>query len=94
MRGHPSNSIEFRRLLENLPAGAYMRVSTGLITYFKAQSVQLRGRAPKLHDPTDRFSGSFKLFSADGDPIRHDQCWMALAYANPSATTVAGSSVL
>src|SRR5580700_11278153 len=82
MRGHPSNSIEFRRLLENLPAGAYMCDPDGLITYFNPQSVQLWGRAPKLNDPTDRFCGSFKLFSADGIPIRHDQCWMALALQN------------
>jgi PAS domain S-box-containing protein len=32
-----------------------------------------------LHDPTDRFCGSFKLFSPEGLPIAHDQCWMALA---------------
>ena len=41
--------------------------------------MQLWGRAPKLHDPTDRFCGSFKLFSPEGSPIAHDQCWMALA---------------
>ena len=33
----------------------------------------------KLNDPVDRFCGSFKLFAADGTPLRHDQCWMALA---------------
>ena len=41
--------------------------------------MQLWGRAPKLHDPVDRFCGSFKLFLPDGSPIAHDQCWMALA---------------
>ena len=71
--------IEFRRLLEKLPAGAYMCDPTGLITYFNQRAVELWGRAPKLNDPEDRFCGSFKLFSADGARIRHDQCWMALA---------------
>jgi PAS domain S-box-containing protein len=71
--------LEFRRLLEKLPAGAYTCDPEGLITYFNQQAVQLWGRAPKLNDPIDRFCGSFKLLSPDGSPIAHDQCWMALA---------------
>jgi len=66
-------------LLEKLPAGAYTCDPEGLITYFNRHAVQLWGRAPKLNDPVDRFCGSFKLFSPDGSPIAHDQCWMALA---------------
>ncbi len=68
-----------RRLLERLPAGAYTCDPDGLITYYNPQAVQLWGRAPKLNDPVDRFCGSFKLFAADGAPITHDRCWMALA---------------
>jgi signal transduction histidine kinase/CheY-like chemotaxis protein len=68
-----------RRLLDNLPAGAYTCNADGLITYFNPQAVQLWGRAPKLNDPVDRFCGSFKLFTADGAPMQHDQSWMALA---------------
>src|SRR5213592_1339842 len=70
---------EFHRLLETLPAGAYTCDADGLITYFNAHAIELWGRAPKLNDPVDRFCGSFKLFAADGSPIRHNQCWMALA---------------
>ena len=73
------NEVKFRRLLEKLPAGAYTCDPEGLITYFNLRAVQLWGRAPKLHNPVDRFCGSFKLFSKDGSPISHDQCWMALA---------------
>lgn len=69
----------FHRLLEKLPAGAYTCDAEGLITYFNQQAVQLWGRAPKLNDPVDRFCGSFKLYAADGSPIVHDRCWMALA---------------
>jgi len=68
-----------RRLLEKLPAGAYTCDSEGLITYFNDYAVQLWGRAPKLNDPVDRYCGSFRLFSSDGSPLAHDQCWMALA---------------
>jgi signal transduction histidine kinase len=71
--------LHFRRLLEKLPAGAYTCDPEGLITYFNQHAVQLWGRAPKVNDPVDRFCGSFKLFSPDGPPITHDQCWMALA---------------
>jgi len=71
--------LHFRQLLEKLPAGAYTCDCNGLITYYNQSAVQLWGREPKLNDPADRFCGSFRLFSADGLPIRHDQCWMALA---------------
>ncbi len=71
--------LHFRRLLEKLPAGAYTCDPEGLITYFNQHAVELWGRAPKLNDPADRFCGSFKLFSSDGSPIAHDQCWMARA---------------
>ncbi|MDQ2695964.1 MAG: ATP-binding protein [Pseudomonadota bacterium] len=62
-----------------MPAGAYTCEPTGLITYFNQQAVALWGRAPKLHDPVDRYCGSFRLFATDGSPIDHGQCWMALA---------------
>jgi PAS domain-containing protein len=67
------------RLLENLPAGAYICDADGLITYVNQHAVRLWGRAPQLHNPVDRFCGSFKLLLPDGSPIAHDQCWMALA---------------
>ena len=70
---------EFRRLLEKLPAAAYTCDREGMITYFNRHAAHLWGRAPRLHDPVDRFCGSFKLFYDDGRPMRHDQCWMALA---------------
>jgi PAS domain S-box-containing protein len=69
----------FQHLLQNLPAGAYTCDPKGLITYYNPQALQLWGRAPELNNPADRFCGSFKLFSPEGDPISHDACWMALA---------------
>jgi two-component system sensor kinase FixL len=71
--------LEFRRLLEKLPAGAYTCNPDGMITYFNQQAVHLWGRTPKLNNPYDRFCGSFKLRSTSGDLIPHDQSWMALA---------------
>src|SRR6201987_4832233 len=74
-----SGGSEFLRLLDNLPAAAYTCDTEGLITYFNQPALRLWGRAPKLRDPVDRFCGSFRLHSANGEPISHDNCWMALA---------------
>ena len=73
------SDLEFRRLLEKLPAAAYLCDAQGLITYYNRHAIALWGRAPALNDPADRFCGSFKLFSFDGAPIPHEKCWMALA---------------
>lgn len=73
------SEAEFRRLLDSLPAAAYTCDSTGLITFFNSKAAAFWGREPKINDVTDRWCGSFKLFSADGVPIPHDECWMALA---------------
>jgi PAS domain S-box-containing protein len=75
----PWSDREFRRLLEKLPAGAYTCDPDGLITYYNRRAVEIWGRAPRLNDPVDRYCGSFRLFSSDGTPVRHDQCSMALA---------------
>jgi two-component system, chemotaxis family, CheB/CheR fusion protein len=66
-------------VLDHLPVGAYLCDSAGLITYYNKRAVDLWGRAPALNDPVDRWCGSFRLFHADGSPLRHDQCWMARA---------------
>ena len=70
---------QFLALLENLPAAAYTCDRDGLITYFNPHAAEIWGREPRLNDREDRFCGSFKLYSADGATIAHDQCWMALA---------------
>jgi PAS domain S-box-containing protein len=68
-----------RDTLDKVPAGAYICDPDGLITYYNQHALRLWGRAPRLHDFEDRFCGSFKLFTPDGLPVRHDQCWMAFA---------------
>jgi PAS domain S-box-containing protein len=81
-RALPDGEAEFRRLLEKLPAGAYTCDTAGLITYYNPKSVELWGRAPKLNDAADRYCGSFRLFTMNGQAILHDHCWMALALKN------------
>jgi signal transduction histidine kinase len=74
-----SGESEFFHLLDKLPAAAYTCDVDGLISHYNQSAMRLWGRAPKLNDPADRFCGSFKLHSSDGQPISHDNCWMALA---------------
>lgn len=74
-----ASDIEFRELLEHLPAGAYTCDAEGLITYYNQRAVEVWGRSPKLNDPVDRWCGSFKLYAADGAPLQHQDCWMGLA---------------
>lgn len=71
--------LALRRLLESLPAGAYTCDPEGLITYYNEAATRVWGRAPALHDPVDRFCGSFRLFTSAGAPLAHSECWMARA---------------
>lgn len=71
----------FRHLLDGLPVGAYTCDAQGLITYFNRKAVELWGREPKLNDAADRFCGSHRLFSPNGDPLAHEHSWMARSLA-------------
>jgi PAS domain S-box-containing protein len=75
----PSRAGSVRLPLELIPAAAYTCDTNGLITDFNRRAAQAWGREPKLNDPVDRFCGSFRLSTADGSPVSHDRCWMALA---------------
>jgi PAS domain S-box-containing protein len=76
------HDVRYQRLLDRVPAGAYLCDAEGLITYFNDYAVEVWGRAPALNDSIDRFCGSFRLYSSDGRPISHGECWMALALKN------------
>src|SRR5256886_6461310 len=69
--------LDFRRMLEALPAAAYTCDAQGFITYYNRRAVLAWGREPKLNDPEDRYCGSFRMSSVDGQWVPHDQCWMA-----------------
>jgi PAS domain-containing protein len=83
----PSSSVasSCQGIMNVIPAAAYMCDASGLITYFNPLAATIWGRAPKLRDAGERFCGSHQLYSADGAPIRHDECWMALALLEGTA---------
>lgn len=70
---------DFHRVLDAVPAGAYICDRDGLITYFNRRAAEIWGREPLLHDVRDRYCGSFRLYARDGTPVVHEQCWMARA---------------
>src|SRR4051812_32609 len=73
----PRADLDFRRVLEALPAAAYTCDAHGLITYYNQRAVAAWGREPQLNDPADRYCGSFRMSTLDGQWVPHDQCWMA-----------------
>src|SRR5680860_225844 len=73
------SELQLLELLDKFSAAAYTCDPQGLITSFNARAVELWGRAPKTYDAADSYCGSYKLFSTDGAPIPHNQCWMARA---------------
>jgi len=77
----------WRGILDIVPTAAYACDAQGLITYFNPVAEALWGRAPKLRDTGERYCGSYKLYLSDGSPIRHEECWMALALLEGKAYT-------
>jgi PAS domain S-box-containing protein len=67
----------FRELLGALPAAVYTTDAAGRITYFNEAAAELWGHRPQLG--TSEWCGSWKLYWADGTPLPHDQCPMAIA---------------
>jgi PAS domain-containing protein len=77
--GSPAVEASWQGILDLIPIPSYTCDAAGLITYFNPLAEAIWRRAPKLRDVTDRYCGSLKLYWPDGIPIRHDECWMALA---------------
>lgn len=66
-----------RDLLGSLPAAVYTTNADGQITYFNQAAIELTGRNPVLG--SDSWCVSWRLYHADGRPIPHDECPMAIA---------------
>jgi PAS domain S-box-containing protein len=67
----------FRQLLEALPAAVYTTDAEGRITFYNQAAIELSGRTPELGK--DRWCISLRLFAANGEPMPHDECPMAVA---------------
>jgi PAS domain S-box-containing protein len=67
----------FREMIDALPAAIYTTDAEGHLTHFNPAAVEFSGRVPELG--SDQWCVTWKLFSADGTPLPHDQCPMAIA---------------
>lgn len=85
-RGNLENRI-FRDLVEALPVAIYATDAEGRLIYYNEAAVRLSGRVPQIG--SDQWSITWKLYRADGTPLPHDQCPMALALkGNPLAGAI------
>src|SRR5215208_8478507 len=63
-------------LLEALPVAVYTTDAEGRITFFNQAAADLWGHRPELG--SDRWCGSWRIFTLDGRLLPHDECPMAV----------------
>lgn len=69
--------VNFRDILEDLPAAIYTTDTEGRITYYNRACVDFSGRTPALGD--DQWCVTWKLYTPDGERLAHADCPMAVA---------------
>jgi PAS domain S-box-containing protein len=67
----------FEAVIDAMPAAIYTTDAEGRLTHFNRAAIEFSGRVPQLG--TDHWCVSWKLYDAQGNPIRHDECPMAVA---------------
>lgn len=72
-----ADSESFGEVLDELPAAIYVTDTGGTITYFNKRCIELAGRTPEIG--ADKWCVTWKLYTPEGEPLRHDQCPMAVA---------------
>jgi PAS domain S-box-containing protein len=73
----PEADLRFKRILDALPSAVYTTDASGRITHFNRACVKFSGRTPTMG--SDLWCVTWKLFNADGSPLPHDACPMAIA---------------
>lgn len=63
-------------VLDQLPVAVYTTDLDGNITYYNEAAAELWGHRPVLG--SDRWCGSWKLWWPSGEPLRHEDCPMAV----------------
>ena len=72
----PLGTLTYRDFLDAVGVAVYVTDADGRITFFNRAAEQLWGRKPALGE---EWCGSLELLYADGAPMRHDECPMAIA---------------
>ena len=66
-----------RPVLDALPVPVYLTDADGLVTYWNQACVDFAGREPELG--RDRWCVTWRIHTADDEPLPHDRCPMAVA---------------
>jgi PAS domain S-box-containing protein len=66
-----------RALIDALPTAVYTTDAQGRVTHFNPACIELSGRTPEVG--SDHWCVTWKLYHADGRPMPHDECPMAIA---------------
>ena len=67
----------FRRLVELMPVAVYVCDAAGTIQSYNKRAVELWGREPESGATAQRFCGSLRLYSPDGEFVPHQDSKMA-----------------
>jgi len=76
-RDAAGDDTQLHAALDALPGALYITDGDGQLTYYNRAAASFAGREPILRQ--DRWCVTWKLFTADGEPLPHDQCPMAVA---------------
>ena len=68
--------LRYRDFLDALGVAVYTTDADGRITFYNEAAATFWGRRPELGE---EWCGSLHLFWSDGQPMRHDECPMAIA---------------
>ncbi|HWW64195.1 MAG TPA: PAS domain S-box protein [Sphingomonadaceae bacterium] len=74
--GLPGDESPYRQIICDLPMALYITDTEGHITFYNDAAAALWGRRPTLLE--DRWCGSWRLYRADGQPMAHAECPMAI----------------
>jgi PAS domain S-box-containing protein len=71
-----ANFMDLHEVLQALPVAVYTTDAEGYITYYNEAAAALAGRTPELGE---RWCVTWRLRHADGTPMAHEDCPMAIA---------------
>lgn len=72
-----STQLDFRELLERLPAAVYTTAEDGTLTFANKAAIELAGRSVEIGK--DKWCVTFRLYRPDGSSLAHEDCPMAIA---------------
>jgi PAS domain S-box-containing protein len=68
-----TSKSSYRHLVEVMPAAVCTCGEDGVIDFYNARAAEIWGRSPVIPDPSEKFCGSFQLYTLDGDLIPIEQ---------------------